>query len=152
MSRRAARAYEEGFAPLSAIGRGAYVRAAAEFLGAAEKHHTSKMCNLTDFYRVAAVRAVAAQLEATRLSASDALEALRAIRARRSAGRCRSVARSRYAQARERLAYALQYTRNAARVEAEAATSDTQARENLLRLAATYRATAADFRRAAREA
>jgi hypothetical protein len=83
MSRRAVQAYEDGEAPLSRIGSGKYIKAAAELLGRSSWHHTSKHCNRTDFYKVAAVRAVAHRLksDAKRLGSLElAVEAFKKMR------------------------------------------------------------------------
>jgi hypothetical protein len=146
MSRRAGEAYDNGLAPLSKIGTGPYVRAAAQIIGPAEWHHTSKFCNRTDFYDARAVLAVAAQLKA----AKDKTGAT--IAAKREARRQQIVARrSVYQQARETLRHAAEYVAQAARLEAQAATADNQwERDRLTKLAADRRTLAADWRSAAR--
>jgi hypothetical protein len=74
---RAAEAEDKGLLPLSRLGRGLFTRAAAEFLGPTERHHTSKYCNLTDFYNVRKVKALAAQMAKSGLSPDAALTTLR---------------------------------------------------------------------------
>jgi hypothetical protein len=114
MSNRAVEAYDNGLAPLSVIGRSKFVRAAARFLGKAEAHHTSKFCNLTDFYDVRAVRALAAQLKATNLTAEAALAGIQAKHERRVDRKYYSIMRSDFRQARENILRARDYE-NAAR-------------------------------------
>jgi hypothetical protein len=114
MSNRAVEAYDNGLAPLSAIGRSKFIRAAALFLGKEESHHTSKFCNLTDFYNVRAVRALAAQMKATGLTAEAALAALRAKHNRRVEHKYYSTMRSDFRHARENILLARDYE-NAAR-------------------------------------
>jgi hypothetical protein len=63
MSRRAVAAYENGEAPLSRIGSSKFIKAAAAIIGRSIWHHTSKHCNRTDFYKVAAVKNVADRLK-----------------------------------------------------------------------------------------
>jgi hypothetical protein len=114
MSNRAVEAYDNGLAPLSAIGRSKFIRAAALFLGKEESHHTSKFCNLTDFYNVRAVRGLAAQMKATGLTAEAALAALRAKHNRRVEHKYYSTMRSDFRHARENILLARDYE-NAAR-------------------------------------
>lgn len=89
MSCRAAAAYANGLAPLSKIGSSVYIRAAAAVLGPEEWHHTSKKFNRTNFYRVAAVRHLAAQLRAVGDKTGDSVLAKRAARCARSEKLCR---------------------------------------------------------------
>jgi hypothetical protein len=114
MSNRAVEAYDNGLAPLSVIGRSKFIRAAARFLGKEESHHTSKFCNLTDFYDVRAVRALAAQMKATGLTAEAALAAIRTKHDRRIERKYYSTMRSDFRQARKNILLARDYE-NAAR-------------------------------------
>jgi hypothetical protein len=116
-SRRAAEAEDRGLLPLSRLGRGLFTRAAAEFLGPTERHHTSKYCNLTDFYDVRSVRALAAQMKATGLTAEAALDALIEKRTMRSVIRSMcSVMQSEFREARKKLLEAHQFEDSARRM------------------------------------
>jgi hypothetical protein len=121
-SRRAAEAEDNGKLPLSRIGSGAFVKAAAKIAGVAERHHTSKYCNLTDYYDGRAVRAIARQLKATGLKADAALAATREKRVARMLSRCWAPsARSRYEVARREAQRLIAVAR---RFEADAAYDD----------------------------
>lgn len=81
---RAERAEGEGKLPLSRIGRNVWIKEAASILGSTEAHHTSKFCNLVDFYDARAVLALAKRLK---LLASTPVGARRRIQAIRDARR-----------------------------------------------------------------
>lgn len=93
-SRRAGEAEDNGLLPLSHIGGGAYVKAAAKLLGAAEWHHTSKFFNRTDYYDARAVRALAAQMKRSGLKAEEAFNWAKHLRHRRRLARFGSDPRS----------------------------------------------------------
>ena len=86
-SRRAYEAEDAGLLPLSRIGRGPWNSAAAQIVGAAEWHHTSKFCNKTEYFDVRAVRATARVLKALAGTPAEALAIIRSLRhARMCAG------------------------------------------------------------------
>lgn len=147
MSRRAAEAYDNGLAPLSKIGSGPYIRAAGRLLGVIEWHHTSNFCNKTDFYSVAAVKALAAHLKAIKDPTGATIEAKRAARlAAQSAWR----PISRFRHARKLLRDAADREATAARYDCRAAARIGFDREYFENLATLERSIAADFRAAAR--